>query len=130
METRSSINNTSLTRRIVQELEPLGIERVILFGSYAYGSPTDDSDIDLLVVTSDDFIPQTFAEKKVINLRVNNALAFIRDLYPLDIIVHTRPMHQAFLIQAGSFQREIAEKGIVLYEKNNFKISWGCRSSA
>jgi len=119
METRSSIDNTNLTRRIVQELEPLGIERVILFGSYAYGSPTDDSDIDLLVVTSDDFIPQTFAEKKIINLRVNNALAFIRDLYPLDIIVHTRPMHQEFLIQAGSFQREIAAKGIVLYEKNN-----------
>ena len=114
-----NINNTSLTRRIVEELEPLGIERIILFGSFAYGSPTDDSDIDLLVVTSDNFIPKTFADKKVINLRVNNALSFLRDLYPLDIIVHTHPMHQAFLLLNSAFQREIVSKGIVLYEKNN-----------
>ena len=36
-----------LAEQIVQECHP---ERVILFGSYAYGTPTADSDVDLLVV--------------------------------------------------------------------------------
>ena len=92
MEASLTIKDTSLTRRIIRELEPLGIERIILFGSYAYGSPDSDSDIDLLVVTSDDYIPQSFSEKKAINQRVNNALSFVRDQYPLDIIVHTHPV--------------------------------------
>ena len=35
----------------------------MLFGSYAYGVSNEDSDVDLLVVTNDDFIPQNFAEK-------------------------------------------------------------------
>ena len=119
MKNHLSINDTGLTHRIVRELEPLGIERIILFGSYAYGSPTVDSDIDLLVVTSDNYIPQSFSEKKAINQRVNNALSFVRDQYPLDIIVHTHPMYQAFLLLDSAFQREIISKGIVLYEKNN-----------
>jgi uncharacterized protein len=119
MENHSTIKDTGLTNRIVRELEPLGVERVILFGSFAYGSPTADSDIDLLVVTSDDFIPRSFSEKKAISLRVNNALSFVRDSYPLDIIVHTRPMYQAFLLLNSAFQREIASKGIILYEKDN-----------
>jgi len=108
-----------LTTRIVSELELLGIERVILFGSHAEGTASENSDIDLLVVTSDDFIPQSFNDKKTITLKVNNALSFIRDRYPLDIIVHTRPMYQLFLKQNSAFQREISSKGIVLYEKNN-----------
>src|SRR5881275_1952406 len=36
-----------MTARIVQEFQP---ERIILFGSYAYGTPTADSDVDLLVI--------------------------------------------------------------------------------
>ncbi|MGC2692443.1 MAG: nucleotidyltransferase domain-containing protein, partial [Desulfobaccales bacterium] len=36
-----------LCDRIVREFQP---ERIILFGSYAYGNPTPDSDVDLLVV--------------------------------------------------------------------------------
>jgi len=36
---------------------------VLLFSSYAYGTPHDDSAIDLLVVTNDNFMPETFKEK-------------------------------------------------------------------
>ena len=37
----------SFSNRIAQEFRP---ERIILFGSYAYGEPTEDSDVDLLVI--------------------------------------------------------------------------------
>ncbi|MFN7658777.1 MAG: nucleotidyltransferase domain-containing protein, partial [Dolichospermum sp.] len=38
-----------ITHRLVTALEP---EQIFLFGSYAYGEPTEDSDVDLLVIIS------------------------------------------------------------------------------
>lgn len=35
---------------IVERLEPLDPEKIILFGSYAYGTPNKDSDIDLMLI--------------------------------------------------------------------------------
>ncbi len=35
---------------IVERLKPLDPDRIILFGSYAYGTPTEDSDIDIFIV--------------------------------------------------------------------------------
>jgi len=48
-----------LETRIRDALAPLQPEKVILFGSRAWGRPSDDSDIDLYVVTPDDFVPAT-----------------------------------------------------------------------
>lgn len=39
---------------IVERLKPLSPEKIILFGSYAYGNPTEDSDIDLFLVKEND----------------------------------------------------------------------------
>ena len=41
----------AIVRRIVEGYQP---DRIILFGSYAYGTPTEDSDLDLLVIKGDD----------------------------------------------------------------------------
>ena len=38
-----------MNRRLVAEFQP---ERITLFGSYAWGAPTEDSDVDLLVIMS------------------------------------------------------------------------------
>jgi hypothetical protein len=52
------LNLEAIKKEIVEQLKPLDPEKVILFGSYAYGQPTEESDIDLYIVTKDDFIPQ------------------------------------------------------------------------
>ena len=39
-----------IKQQIVEALKPLKPEKIILFGSYAYGSPTEDSDLDICVV--------------------------------------------------------------------------------
>ena len=49
--------------KIVQALMPLIPVKIILFGSYAYGTPTKDSDIDLYIVTTDNFIPKNKESK-------------------------------------------------------------------
>lgn len=93
--------------RIVVELKP---EKIILFGSYAYGNPTPDSDVDLLVImnTKAKYIDRYVA--------VSNAL-YPRE-FPVDIIVKTPEEIEAELKKRGNFfMREVLTKGRVIYER-------------
>ena len=102
-----------------QLLERLKLYRVILFGSYAGGAPEADSDIDLLVVTDDDSMPANFEENMENYLAVSSALREIKRKIPIDLIVHTKPMHERFMQLGSMFSREVAKKGEVLYERGN-----------
>lgn len=104
-------------------LIPVGIEKLILFGSYASGSPTDDSDLDLLVVTDDKEMPSDFREKSKIYLKIATAIESVRRRMPVDLIVHTQPMHQKFIEIDSLFSREIQTDGKVLYEKNHASMA-------
>jgi len=104
---------------ILEKLKSTDPEKIILFGSYAYGEPLRDSDLDILVVTSDDIIPSNFAEKSLIYLRISKAITDIKKEFPIDLIVHTRAMHQRFIENNSLFARELLTKGKVIYEKNN-----------
>ena len=104
---------------IIENLKQTKPEKIILFGSYAYGDPSDDSDLDILVVTGDNFIPESFSEKSLIYLRTSKAISDIKKEFPVDLIVHTIPMHKRFIENDSLFARELLTKGKVLYEKNN-----------
>lgn len=103
-----------LKHEIIERLKPLDPEKVILFGSYAYGTPNEDSDIDLYVVTKDDFIPQSFREKMDVVRKVSIAIDDIRNKTAVDLIVHTKSMANKFKDINSSFSRELLNKGIVL----------------
>ena len=93
-----------MTARIVQEFQP---ERIILFGSYAYGTPTADSDVDLLVI-----LPfEGKAPRKSLEIlnKINPRLA-------VDILVRTPELVQQCLAWNDFFLQEILEQGKVLYE--------------
>lgn len=98
----------------MKDLRKLNLEKVILFGSYAYGTPDENSDIDLYIVTKDDFIPECYAEKFRIIKKVYTALYNFRRKFASDIIVHTLPVHKKFIEDGSSFSREIFSRGIVL----------------
>lgn len=104
----------SVRHEILSCLSQINPEKVILFGSYAYGVPNPDSDIDLYIVTKEDFIPATYEENLQIKKRVYMALSKFRKKYASDILVHTLPVHQKFIELGSSFSREIMQKGIVL----------------
>jgi len=74
-------------------LHDLNVNKVILFGSYAKGTPSKESDIDLLVVTNDNFVFESFAQKMEIKLKIANALISLRKRADIDLIVHTKPMY-------------------------------------
>jgi predicted nucleotidyltransferase len=91
---------------IAQTFEP---QKIILFGSYAYGEPKPWSDVDLLVVKEVD-------DPKQMQKEIN--LSFI-DPFGLDILVRT-PQELAHRIPLGDyFLRDIVTKGKVLYERTD-----------
>jgi predicted nucleotidyltransferase len=96
-------------RAVAERFRP---ERIILFGSYAYGTPHADSDVDILVV---------MPARNQLDQAVRISLA-IDPPFPLDIIVRTpKNMHRR-LEEGDSFLREIVSKGTVLYEKADRRV--------
>jgi len=100
---------------IVERLKPLDPEKIILFGSYAYGTPNEDSDIDLYIVTNDDFIPLSFKEDSQIYLKISKQLRDIITQYPTDLVVHTKKMYQKAIDINQLFVKNIIQNGVKLY---------------
>jgi predicted nucleotidyltransferase len=94
--------------RIVRELQP---DKIILFGSYAYGTPTPDSDVDLLVIMQTD--------KQSSDRTWEVARLLIPRPFPVDILVRTPVEIQQALAQGDFFIQEIVTQGKVLYERNH-----------
>ena len=81
--------------------------KVVLFGSYARGWPTEDSDVDLLVI-----LPY---EGSSVSQSVAMRLRF-RPSFPVDLIVRTPEKVRERLAMGDDFMLEILEEGKVLYE--------------
>lgn len=105
---------------IVACLKPLDPDRVILFGSGARDDrpASEVNDVDLIVVTKAEDVPQTYREKEDIYLVVAQALRDIRRRIPLDLIVHTRAMHAKFRQLDSQFARHVLEEGRVIYQSD------------
>jgi uncharacterized protein len=97
----------------------LNIYKVILFGSFSKGTADRDSDIDLIVVTDDDSMPGSYRESMQNYLSVSAALRDIKARVPIDLIVHTKPMHEKFIHLGSMFSKDVMKRGEVLYEKDN-----------
>ena len=102
---------------IIKKLEPLNLNQIILFASYAYGTPHKDSDIDLYVVTNDDFMPQSWREKNQLYLKVARAIRELREHVAIDLIVHSKKMYEVFKESNSSFFRYDISRGIKLIWK-------------
>jgi predicted nucleotidyltransferase len=91
--------------RLVAEFQP---EKIILFGSYAWGEPNDDSDIDLFVIVPD-------SDERPIE-RMHRAYRCVSGLgMPVDVLVRTRSRVERFRNVYASLECEILERGKVLY---------------
>lgn len=102
MITRADIQATC--DDIVREFAPL---QVILFGSYAYGTPTEDSDVDLLVV-----MDTSEAETRLCDTEIRRRIS---SRFPMDLLVRSREDMAYRIAYNDWFLREITEKGEVLY---------------
>jgi len=101
---------SEIIEKLKRDYKPLGIT---LFGSYAYGNPTEDSDIDLLIL------------KDTKNRRVDRFVQVKRIIYnpnckiPVSPLVYTPEELKERLRIGDDFLKEIIQKGVVLYEKGS-----------
>jgi len=96
-------------RQVAERFQP---EKIILFGSHAYGTPHADSDVDILVV-----MPARNQLEQAFKIRLAIPAPF-----PMDLIVRT-PRELAWRLAEGeSFSTEIATKGRILYEKDDAAV--------
>src|SRR6476620_8648635 len=93
-------------KRIAERFAP---DKIILFGSRAYGTPHADSDVDLLVV-----MPCRNQHDQAVRIRWEIPAPF-----PMDLIVRTPKNLQWRLVERESFHTEIVTRGRVLHEKGD-----------
>ena len=97
----------TLRDSIVSAFRP---QRIVLFGSYAYGKPREDSDIDLLVILPFNGKPA----RKAIEIRSK-----LNPKLPLELLVRTPEQVADRIADHDWFMQEIIEKGRVLYEADH-----------
>ncbi len=115
-QVQSNISHTPVTddlvceivQRIVAAFKP---QKIILFGSRAYGEPAPDSDVDLLVVTNALETRSVFERHRAVS-----------DIFPdrhfaLDVLVRTPQELEQLVNQGPAFFKEIVTRGKVLYER-------------
>lgn len=91
-------------RQVAERFQP---DKIILFGSYAYGTPHADSDVDILVIMpTRNQIDQRFKIRCAVPAR-----------FPMDLIVRTPASMKWRLAEGDLFHTEIVTKGKVLYRK-------------
>lgn len=96
-----------LAEEIVEKFRP---QRIILFGSWAHGKPTDDSDADLLIImkTPEGALRQGATISKSLD-----------HIFPLDIVVKNPEEVKRRLEEGDAFLKEVLTKGKVLYEADS-----------
>jgi predicted nucleotidyltransferase len=86
-------------------------EKIILFGSYAYGKPTEDSDVDFLVIHR----ASTRPARLNVAYKAHTALSYRS--FPVDIVVRSERQMRDRVGHGDFFLDEITAKGQVLYER-------------
>ncbi len=96
---------------IAQKYQP---EEIVLFGSYAYGTPNAESDIDLLIVkkTEKPFFQRLFEVQRIVSEVCRG--------YALEPIVLSPGEIEERLRRGDQFIKEIFNKGVVMYARRNF----------
>jgi uncharacterized protein len=95
----------SITEKLIEEFNP---EKIILFGSHAWGTPTDDSDLDICVIVSNSDEPLVQRMR-----RADNCLDDFR--VSKDILVKTRTKIEEYKDVISSLERRILFEGRILY---------------
>ena len=92
-------------RRLVDEFHP---ERIYLFGSHAWGKPTEDSDMDVLVI-----VPESRENPIQRAIRAQRSLLGVKAA--VDVLVKTRREFQRYVSVKASLEAQITRGGKLLY---------------
>jgi predicted nucleotidyltransferase len=93
--------------------------KIILFGSYANGTATENSDIDMVVILDNNDVARTYDERLKKRLSVNKLVRDINYKVALDILVYSREEYRIVKDCGNYLIDEIERNGKVVYAKNS-----------
>ncbi len=96
--------------QIVRHFDP---EKIVLFGSYAYGEPDEDSDVDLLVIMP--FEGRSRDVRRALRRRTSAP-------FSNDIVIRTPEDAARRYRECDPLVREAIDKGVTLYERNRSRM--------
>ncbi|MEO1954909.1 MAG: nucleotidyltransferase domain-containing protein [Campylobacterales bacterium] len=99
-----------IKEKIVSQLKELNPYKIIIFGSYAYGIPNEDSDLDICVVEKD------YTNKWEDKRKIDDLLDFLK--IPKDILNPKVDEYEFYKNEYCSVYKDIDEKGLVLWENS------------
>jgi predicted nucleotidyltransferase len=91
--------------------------KIILFGSYANGESTEDSDIDLMVILDNNTVARTYDERMNKKLYIRKLVREINYKMALDILVYSKEELKLIKENGNYFIDEIERTGQIIYEK-------------
>ncbi|MEA3353781.1 MAG: nucleotidyltransferase domain-containing protein [Campylobacterota bacterium] len=110
------INIEELKPQIIERLKPLNPDKIILFGSYAYGTPNEDSDIDLFLLKDD----LTINETRYYQREARRRLRDIRTEYKTNgIDILSAPTDYVEQREDYFYKVDILQNGKVWYERKS-----------
>ena len=104
---------------IVNRIRQTDPYKIILFGSYAGDTFSEDSDLDLLVVLDSLGIAKNYDEKMRNKMLVRRKIYNLSKKIPIDLIVYTKGEYDIIQKSRNSFCNEIKKTGKLLYEKTD-----------
>jgi len=99
---------------IIERLKSLDPQKIILFGSYAYGTPTQESDIDLFLIKED----LELTKLDQYELEANRKITDLIYKYKIGFDVLSAPSNYIDQREDYFYKVDILQKGRVLYERN------------
>ena|SRR5450759_317098 len=104
----------SIIQQLVERIKQFNPEKIILFGSYAYGTPNDDSDVDLFVVKN-----VKNEDRRDLRLSIRGHLRDIiyNQKVPVDLLLDSQEHINERIKIGDSVYEEIMNKGKIVYVK-------------
>jgi len=110
-------DNRKYLPEIIRNIRRINPQKIILFGSYASGVFSEDSDLDLVVILDSPEIAKNYDEKMRNRLLVRRNIYALSKRVPVDLVVYTKGEYDIISESGSSFYNEIKKTGKVLYEK-------------
>ncbi len=95
----------------ISHLKPL---KAIVFGSFAYGTPHKDSDLDILVILNKSGISKNYSELIENKHELSKLLRDIRKRIPVDLLVYTKDEWEYIKKSGSSFYKNIEKRGVTI----------------
>jgi predicted nucleotidyltransferase len=111
------MNIDNVLNDLINSLKVSDPYKIILFGSYANGSSTENSDIDLMIILDNNDISKTYEERQRKKLYIRKLIREINYKMALDILVYSKEELKKIKEYGNYFIEEIEKTGRVIYEK-------------